>query len=404
MYRIVKNTQDLATEIDLLFQQTRVAFDLEFDRDRHTYGFDLCLVQIAYEETCLIIDPHAIPDLQPLFRFFESPVVQKIVHCPGEDLRLLHSLGCYPANLADTEVMAKLLNYEHTSLAKLLELKCGITLDKKHQQSNWNARPLLTAQLRYAADDVLHLFKLYDLLRQEIAAKGLVEMVEAENSWLQEVRYVFERKTNFLKPGEIQRISAYDRYVLNELFLLRDTIARKKNKPAFMIMPEESLRKIASGDLNFRIPAEIPGLHPSLRHGQTAREFQSVIAGIFNTANHRQLATYLQKSDFTEEEKQAFLERRQLQNRLKNRILEPIQKEMADKMGPFAARYILSNAWISKWLTRECKWNDLQPAYKQAIINKTAQNLGLSFEEILNYDGLPPISTSKGELQQETKS
>jgi ribonuclease D len=386
VYFLIETEQQLSEGLQLLHQQDRVAFDLEFDRDRHTYGFDLCLIQIGYQNKCLIIDPQIIPDLRPVFDFFASPKVQKLVHCPGEDLRLLHSLGCYPANIADTEVMAKLLNYEQTSLAKLLEVNCGVQLNKKQQQSNWHKRPLSPEQLQYAADDVLYLFRLYDKLKEEIEDKGLTKYIQEEDHWLQEVRYTLVPKTNFLKPGELRNISPWDSFVLNSLFQLRDTIARVKNKPAFMIMPEESVRRIASENLDYTRPSEIPGLHPSLRHGNTAQELKSGIDTIFEEATKRQLDKNPQRVIFSGLEKEAYYQRKHLQHKLKVKILAPIQKALGEKYGIHAARYMLSNAWVTKWLAGECKWKDLQPSYKRKIVKETAKELGLPYDEILEFD------------------
>jgi ribonuclease D len=394
VYLFIDNDVALREAITILHRQPALAFDLEFDRDRHTYGFDLCLMQIGYADTCIIIDPVAIHDLKPVFEVFENPAIKKLVHCPGEDLRLLHSLGCYPANLADTEVMAKLLNYEQTSLAKLLESKCGVQLNKKQQQSNWHKRPLSPEQLAYAADDVLYLFRLFETLQKEITEKGYELFVAEEFDLMQQVRYTLEPKTLFLKPGELRKISDWDAFVLNELFRLRDTIAQKKNKPAYMIMPEDSLRRIASQTLDYRMPSAIPGLHPSLRHGQMAKELQSNIAAIFAEAGRKGLDRKIRRNPFTAEQRELYTERKNRQNRLKDKIFGPIQKHIADTMGDYAARYIISNAWVTKWLAGELNWHDLQPAYKRKMIEETAGKLGIPFEEILDYDGLEPIESS----------
>lgn len=386
MYLKVENEQQLRDCLEILYQQTLISFDLEFDRDRHTYGFDLCLLQIGFQDSSYIIDPIAIEDLGPLYDFFEDPAILKLVHCPGEDLRLLHSLGCYPQNVADTEVMAKLLNYEQTSLAKLLESKCGILLNKKQQQSNWHTRPLLPEQLKYAADDVLYLPQLYNLLLEEIKEKKLGEWVAEENNWLQTVRYTLEPKTNFLKPGDAKNLSPWHAYVLNEVFLLRDRIAERKNKPAYMIMPEDSVRGIALGILDYTNPTAVHGLHPSLRHGNAADDLKDKIEAIFDAADDKKLSKKTQREWLSDEEHEKLMERKQTQYRLKDDYFAPVQKTMVAELGTYAARYILSNGWITKWLNAEVKWNDLQPAYKRQYIKKVLTGLDFNFDEVLLYE------------------
>ena len=83
-----------------------IGFDLEFDNNYFKYGFNICLIQIATEKTCFIIDPIALKtkQLKPIFEVFENPKIVKVAHSSGEDLRLLQSLGChlrvqYPMNI-----------------------------------------------------------------------------------------------------------------------------------------------------------------------------------------------------------------------------------------------------------------------------------------------------------------
>lgn len=385
MFQLIENEEQLFQGIDLLNSQPRVSFDLEFDRDRHTYGFDLCLVQVGFKDECLIVDPLAVENLQPLFDLFENPAIQKLVHCPGEDLRLLHHLGCYPQNIADTEVIAKLLNYEQTSLAKLLEIKCGIFLNKKQQQSNWHLRPLHEDQLKYAADDVLYLPRLYDILYAEAEQKGLTGWVEEEQHWLQTVKYTLEKKTDFLKPGDKKNLSPWHAFVLNELFVLRDRIGEKKNKPAYMIMPEDSVRSLAEGSPEFHLQ-NLHGLHPSLRHGSAAAELKESILRIFSTANKNGLSRKAARQFFSDVEREQFQVQKNRQKWLKDQFWAPIQGRMADQLGSFAARYIISNAWITKWMNGELFWSDLQPAYKQELVKSYASDLKLNIGEIEAYE------------------
>jgi ribonuclease D len=385
LFQLIENDEQLSRVVKKLEGQPRVSFDLEFDRDRHTYGFDLCLVQVGFENECLIIDPLAVQSLKPLFDFFEKPAIQKLVHCPGEDLRLLHHLGCYPKNIADTEVIAKLLNYEQTSLAKLLELKCGIILNKKQQQSNWHLRPLHEDQLKYAADDVLYLPGLYDILYAEAVQKGIEGWVEEEQHWLQTVKYTLEKKTDFLKPGDKKNLSPWHAFVLNEIFVLRDRIGEKKNKPAYMIMPEDSVRALAEGSPEFHLQ-NLQGLHPSLRHGSAAAELKDNILAIFSTANKNGLSRRAARQFFSDEEREQYLLQKNRQKWLKDHFWAPIQQKMAEKLGSFAARYILSNGWITKWMNGELCWKDFQPAYKQELVKTYAADLKLNYREIEAYE------------------
>ncbi len=385
-YTYINNGDALPEVCKILSAAPVIAFDLEFDRDRNTYGFDLCLIQVATPEHCYIIDPIHIEDMGLLFAVFADPAIQKLVHCPGEDLRLLHSLQCYPQHIADTEVIAKLLNYEQTSLAKLLDSKCNIQLDKKLQQSNWHQRPLREEQLYYAADDVIYLHQLYELLMQEAIDKNLEALVNEEFDWLQTVKYTLEPKTNFLKPGDTKNLSPLQQFILNEMYLLRDDIARRKNKPAFMIMPDDLVRFLAEEVGNMEKVGSRSGLHPSLRHGNAAIQLETQIDDVFQRAEESGLPDDLKRNTFSPSERAAWHEQKNRQQVLKDEVFAPVQKHLIDRFGAHAARHILSNAWVTKWLQGDVKWSGLQPAYKRELIRETAGELHAPFEEVAAYE------------------
>ncbi|MFN4152481.1 MAG: ribonuclease D, partial [Candidatus Sericytochromatia bacterium] len=116
----INNNKLLDSCIKYLSSVNSFAFDLEFDHYRFSYGFNLCLIQIATDKRCFVIDPISKIDLNPLFDLFEDEKILKIVHSSGEDLRLLNQMNCYPKNLFDTDIVTKFLNYDLTSLSAML--------------------------------------------------------------------------------------------------------------------------------------------------------------------------------------------------------------------------------------------------------------------------------------------
>lgn len=363
--------------IEKLQGATIVAFDLEFDRDRYTYGFDLCLIQIATPTECFVIDPLAEIHLDPLFRMLENKAIRKLVHCPGEDLRLLHSLKCYPTNLADTEVYAKLLNYEQTSLSNMLTATSGIALNKKLQTSNWGKRPLTDAQLEYAAADVMYLFDLEKKLRNEAIEKGVLEMVEQEFSLLNETVYTLEPKENFIKKNDRQFMSPYDQYVLNELFKYRDALARQKNKPAHQIMPEDVLRLLAYKKI---VVADLPaqsGIHPMLRSSKELLLLANKWDEIHQHANAANLSKRREGQAFSEEERKAFEHKKQQLENARLQVFQPIQKWISHKYGEQTMRYILSSTLVNDILRGEAKLSVIKPPYRFALIKQAASELGV---------------------------
>jgi ribonuclease D len=361
----------------ILHQSKVLAFDLEFDRDRYTYGFDLCLVQIATPQACFVIDPLADIELEAMFRMFENKAIKKLVHCPGEDLRLLHSLKCYPTNLVDTEVYAKLLNYEQTSLSNMLTATSGIALNKKLQTSNWGKRPLTDAQLEYAAADVLYLFDLEEKLRKEAIEKNVIDMVEQEFAVLNEIVYTLEPKENFIKKNDRQFMSPYDQYLLNELFKYRDTLARFKNKPAHQIIPETVLRLIAYKKIVVNDLPTQSGIHPMLRSAKELSLLAKRWDEIHAEANAANLSKRREGQAFSDEERQAFEHNKQQLENARLQVFQPIQQWIAGKYGELTMRFILSTTLVNDILRGEAKLTAIKPAYRFALIQEAATSLSI---------------------------
>ena len=112
------------------------------------------------------------------------------------------------------------------------------------------------------------------------------------------------------------------------------------------------------------------------------------IEAIFKNAENSILERKIKRDWQSEEERVQYYERKRMQIHLRDKVFEPIQKRLSEQMGPFAARYILSNGWITKWYAGEVKWADIQPGYKVTLIQHIANELGVSLAEIDAYERL----------------
>jgi len=163
--QIITHQEELESITENLSNVSRIAADLEFDKNYYRYGFNLCLVQLFDGENCYLVDPLSDDlNIKSIFPVLEDPEIEIITFAFGEDLRLLHSLGCFPKNIYDIDIATSLLNYEPGSLTKLLDEAIDVDTGKSSQTSNWFQRPLTDQQKKYAAHDVLHLFDLKDKL------------------------------------------------------------------------------------------------------------------------------------------------------------------------------------------------------------------------------------------------
>lgn len=378
---IVDKPDSLQQSLQDLAQCNTISFDLEFDNNSYSYGVTLCLVQVATTHACYVIDPLAGLDLKGLYDLFASPTIQKLVHAPGEDLRLLHSLGCYPQNLYDTEVVARLLNYEQPSLSVLLREKLGFAMDKKQQRSNWLRRPLSEAQVQYAADDVIWLHPLKAVLEGEAAERGLLPFVQEEQDLLSTVIYTVADKTSFLKSSDRHHLSPQEQYITNELLRFRDELARKMNKPAYQVMNEEVVRELAIG---IRLPESIvegPGVHPRYKNSGFAAQLRKQLASARKEAAAQNLSQQKEGRPRMTAAQQDWM--RQTAND-KETVFAPIKQALEQRFGSYTTTFLLSNKVINSLLSRSITLQDLKPAYRQNLIRDIAAEKGISLER---YEG-----------------
>lgn len=357
-----------------------LSFDLEFDNNSYGYGVTLCLIQVATPHACYVIDPLADLDLSGLYALFQSPHVQKIVHAPGEDLRLLHSLGCYAKNLFDTEVVARLLNYEFTSLTALLGDKLNFRMDKKQQRSNWLRRPLTDAQVQYAADDVIWLHPLKAVLVAEAEERALMPLVQEEQELLSTTIYTVAAKTDFLKPADQYNLSPYEQYITGGLLRFRDSLARSINRPAYQVMDEEMVRSLAAGTRRPQSIMESTGVHPRFKNSHFITQLSRHLEQLGNEADVMNLS-----SDKQNQPKRTPAEWEAIRKASVDRdaVFAPIQQALVQQFGNHAAKFMLSNKVVNSLLKGTISLADIKPLYRQNLIRSIAAATGLS---LAGYD------------------
>ena len=157
--------------------------------DSETMGLDprrdrLCLVQLSPGDgTCHLVrfadGAYDAPNLKTLLT---DPTVTKVFHYARFDVAMFrHHLGVACAPLYCTKIASKLVRTytgQH-GLKDLCRELLGVALDKESQSSDWGAAALSDDQLRYAANDVLHLHALRRTLDEMLAREGRAQLAEA---------------------------------------------------------------------------------------------------------------------------------------------------------------------------------------------------------------------------------
>lgn len=180
-YDYVDRPDHLERVIEALLQQPCYSLDTEFHREK-TYFPKLALVQIAWEDELVLIDPLAV-DLRPFAAVLESPAVA-VIHAADQDLEVLQlTCGVLPGTVFDTQVAAGFLGLSTPSLTTLYEHFLRVRVGKGDRLTDWLQRPLTEAQLVYAATDVLHLPEIHRMLTEELERRGRLQWAldECEN-------------------------------------------------------------------------------------------------------------------------------------------------------------------------------------------------------------------------------
>ncbi len=145
----------------------------------------LCLIQLAVsEKECHFVkfdndffDKGSKP--QELVYLLSKPNIIKIFHYARFDLAMIKKyLGLDLKNLFCTKVSSKLVRTytDKHGLKDLCKELINIDLNKSSQSSDWSSIELSNEQLKYASHDVIHLFRLKEILEQMLKREKRIEL------------------------------------------------------------------------------------------------------------------------------------------------------------------------------------------------------------------------------------
>ncbi|MBD1398652.1 HRDC domain-containing protein [Pontibacter sp. JH31] len=367
---LVASDEALRNAVAHLQQHQELALDLEFDQNRYTYGFNLCLIQIADGNgTCYIIDPFYIDDLSPLFAIIENPAIAKIIHHSNNDILLLDKLGCHIKNVVDTDVAAKVINYERSSLATVLKEEFNTEIDKSQQSSNWNKRPLTEDQLRYAAIDVIYLHKIKAKLLEAIEKEGRSHWLEEENHLLEQLKFT-EPENPHLRLKQAFRLNYYQQYILKGLYAFRDELAQEFNKPAPYVIPNDALVDLANNpnaDIHEWLN-HTKGIHGGLKKPKNERLLKEALENTKKAAKANNISDDYPEHRFHRPMRTPETERRK-------ELLTEVQQKIVAKYGEYASKLIINQSLITDY----SQTGRLRCSKKYAtdIVLQTASELGI---------------------------
>lgn len=243
----VNTVDQLAALCEQIKKTSWLALDTEFLREK-TYYPKFCLLQIATPEWVACVDPLALPELDDLFAALYSPSIVKVFHSCRQDLEIFYQLtGKVPGPLFDTQVAAPLLGYQdNPGYAMLVSSLLNINLNKAHTRADWSKRPLIEAEIQYAADDVIYLCQIYQVMLKKLAALGRADWLKQDFAELENPNnYQVLPERAWLKIRGKNKLTAKQLSIVQVLAEWREVTAQAENRPKTWLLRDELIFDMA---------------------------------------------------------------------------------------------------------------------------------------------------------------
>lgn len=243
----IDKPEQLAQLCDRINSAPWIAVDTEFLREK-TYYPIFCLLQIATPDWVVCVDPIALPDLSDVFAAINKPETIKVLHSCRQDLEIFYQLTGQPTYpVFDTQIAAPLLGLqENIGYAMLVSHFLAINLSKAHTRTNWSARPLSKEQIEYAANDVIYLCKIYQIMRQTLEDMGRLAWLDKDFEQLKDPNLHQVLPANaWLKIKGNNKLTKEQLAVIQALSAWREQAAQAENKPKNWLIKDDLLIELA---------------------------------------------------------------------------------------------------------------------------------------------------------------
>ena len=381
--RYIDKKDELHSVVRHLESTDQIAIDLEFDRNRYRYGFNLCLIQLFDGEDCHLIDPLSDQlKTEQLFPVLEDSNVEKVAFAFQEDHRLLHYIGCKPKNIFDLRIASQLLNYPPASLTNLVQDTLEVDMGKSSQNSNWFKRPLKENQIKYAAKDVLYLFDLKKKFKTEAKQKQILKWIDEENRNWDHVQYDDSDINNFIKEKDKRDLNEVEWEVFIRLMEFREKIASQSDRPSYQIFSKDLIYQIVENPDRLKNWTSEKGVFNRLKNRAIQQKLEKLVQKTIQNAEANGLSRSkpAKKSPNAEEMKQ-INRQKQLIQQAKSEFFSPIKEKITEDYGEEVSTFLFSNRIIADLATGS---NGSLENYKRSLLEHYADILNLDVGQYLD--------------------
>ncbi len=224
-----------------------IALDTEFLREK-TYYPKFCLLQIATPEWVVCIDPLAFKQLDVLFEVIYNPKLIKVFHSCRQDLEIFYQLtGKVPTPVFDTQIAAPLLGIQdNPGYAMLVSTFLNVNLSKAYTRTDWSNRPLSPEQIQYAADDVIYLCQIYEIMQAKLIELDRVEWLTADFKALYNLDiYEVKPENSWQRIKGKKKLTGKQLSIVQSLTEWREQLARSENKPRNWLVRDDLIIELA---------------------------------------------------------------------------------------------------------------------------------------------------------------
>jgi len=243
----------------------RLGVDTEFMREK-TYFAQLCLVQISTPDAIYCVDP-LVDGGQTEF-WQQLLACSWVVHSARQDIEVVYqTAGAMPREIFDTQVAAGLLGMAaQVGYAGLVKELFDVDMAKSHTRADWTRRPLATAVLDYAAEDVEYLLPAAEVLSEGLDKKGRLDWARQDSELLLDAAlYDISGDQAIDRVKGARNFRGPKRAAAVRLAAWREEEAIRRNRPRQWIVRDNVLLDIA-----YKLPttleqlAKIDGMSPKL--------------------------------------------------------------------------------------------------------------------------------------------
>jgi len=261
---LIEDLASLKNFVQLISDDDIIALDTEFTR-RSTYYPILSTVQIALKKPnnkkiLALIDVIKCPAIGDIISVINHPKIIKIFHASSQDLQIFYRIsGLEAQNIFDTQIMAnfcqEMTNIGYSNLVKKV---VNVEICKKMQSSDWQRRPLSSAQIDYALIDVIFLHEIYDFFAKKLFQNQSFEwFCEEMNEYIKKT--LSDNSKNLIYSFNLARLNHKHVLQLNKLVIIREKFAKIYDLPREHLISNKDLEFIAFNfpniDLvNYKLP------------------------------------------------------------------------------------------------------------------------------------------------------